>query len=86
MVLVAADAIVDVDVTAADVLVRARRGAAAGGGRAALRGLKGPVKDGWCAWGCPARFDAGHYEETVGSAVNRYRERFGVDWKDWDES
>jgi hypothetical protein len=49
-------------------------------------GLKGPVKDRLVRLGLSGRFDAGHYEETVGSAVNRYRARFGVDWKDWDES
>ncbi len=85
-VLVAADAIVDVDVTAADVLLELDAALQRAGVELHFAGLKGPVKDRLVRLGLSGRFDAGHYEETVGSAVNRYRARFGVDWKDWDES
>jgi MFS superfamily sulfate permease-like transporter len=86
MVLVAADAIVDVDVTAADVLVELDAALQRAGVELHFAGLKGRVKDRLVRLGLSGRFDPGHYEETVGSAVNRYRSRFGVDWKDWDES
>lgn len=86
MLLVAAEAITDVDVTAADVLVELDRELQRRGVELHFAGLKGPVKDRLARFGLSGRFGATHYEETVGSAVNRYRERHGVDWKDWDES
>jgi high affinity sulfate transporter 1 len=86
MVLVAADAITDVDVTAADVLVELDRALQRRGVDLHFAGLKGPVKDRLARLGLSDRFGGTHYEETVGSAVNRYRERYRIDWRDWDES
>ena len=86
MVLIAADAITDVDVTAADVLVELDLALQRQGVELHFAGIKGPVKDRLARLGLSGRFGATHYEETVGSAVNRYRERYRVDWRDWDES
>ena len=84
-VLVAADAITDVDVTAADALVALDGALRRQGIELRFAGLKGPVKDRLVRLGLSGRFDVGHFEETVGSAVNRFRERHRPDWKDWDE-
>ena len=86
MLLVAADAITDVDVTASDVLVELDLELQRRGVELHFAGLKGPVKDRLARFGLSERFGTTHYEETVGSAVNRYRERYRVDWRDWDEA
>jgi len=48
-------------------------------------GLPGHVKDQIIRYGLSPRFDADHFHPTVGNAVNIYRGRHTVDWKDWDE-
>ena len=36
-------------------------------------------------YGLLSQIGEDHFASTVGSAVNRYRSRHAVDWKDWDE-
>lgn len=85
-VIVAADAVNDIDVTAADMLAELDHELQARGIDLQFAGLKGHVKDLIMRYGLSPRFDAAHFHPTVGSAVNVYRSRHAPDWKDWDES
>jgi MFS superfamily sulfate permease-like transporter len=70
--IVAAEAITDVDITAADSLQTLHQELKQMGVELHFAGLKGLVKD--------------RLSPTVGSAVNRYRSQHAVDWKDCDEA
>ncbi len=85
-VIVAADAVNDIDVTAADMLAELDHELEARGVDLQFAGLKGHVRDLIIRYGLSPRFDRAHFHPTVGSAVNVYRERHPVDWKDWDET
>ena len=84
-VVVAADAITDIDITAADVLTTLHRELAQQGVELWFAGLKGPAKDRLRHYGTLAVLGEDFFAPTVGRAVNLYREKFPVDWKDWDE-
>ncbi len=84
-VVVAADAITDVDVTAADTLVALYRELEQQGITLWFAGLKGPAKDRLRHYGTLAILGDDIFSPTVGRAVNLYREQYQVDWKDWDE-
>lgn len=84
-VIVVADAVNDIDVTAADMLAELDHELEARGIELRFAGLKGHVKDLIMRYGLSPRFDAAHFHPTVGNAVNVYRQRHPVDWKDWDE-
>jgi high affinity sulfate transporter 1 len=83
--IVAADAITDIDVTAADSIETLHRDLQQHGVELHFAGLKGPVKDRLAHDGLMQRIGADHFAPTVGSAVNQYRGQHAVDWKDWDE-
>ncbi len=84
-VIVAADAVNDIDVTAADMLAELDHELEARGIDLHFGGLKGHVKDLIMRYGLSPRFNSVHFHPTVGSAVNVYRQRYSVGWKDWDE-
>jgi len=84
-VVVASDAITDVDITAADVLLMLHGELEEQGVSLMFAGLKGPVKDRLRHYGTLDTLGSDIFEPTVGSAVNRYRALHPVDWKDWDE-
>jgi high affinity sulfate transporter 1 len=83
-VVVVADAITDIDVTAADTLAELQAELARDDVDLRFAGLKGPVRERLQRYGVAA-MGAEHFAATVGSAVDAYRSRHGVDWKDWDE-
>lgn len=84
-VVVAADAITDVDITAADTLTALHRELAQQGIELWFAGLKGPVKDRLRHYGTLAIIGEDIFAPTVGRSVHLYREKYPVDWKDWDE-
>jgi anti-anti-sigma regulatory factor len=84
-VVIAADAISDIDSSAAEVLVELDRELRERGVTLVFAGLKGQVKDRLARYGLAEVFGPERFESTVGSAVNLYRSRHQVDWKDWDE-
>ncbi len=84
-VIVAAEAVKDIDVTAADMLAELSHQLQAREVDLHFGGLKGHVKDLIMRYGLSPQFDAAHFHPTVGNAVNVYRKRHRVDWKDWDE-
>jgi len=85
VVIVAADAVNDIDVTAADMLAELDHELEARGIDLQFAGLKGHVRDLIMRYGLSPRFDRDHFHPTVGNAVNVYRQQYDVDWKDWDE-
>ena len=84
-VVVAADAIIDVDITAADTLTALYRELEQQGIELWFAGLKGPVKDRLRHYGTLAVIGEDIFAPTVGRAVNLYREKYPVNWRDWDE-
>ena len=84
-VVVAADAITDVDLTAADALTSLHGELHQLGIELWFAGMKGPVKDRLRHYGTLDVLGSAIFAPTVGRAVNLYREQYAVDWKDWDE-
>lgn len=82
---VVADAISSVDLTAADMLVNLYRELSQQGIELHFSGMKGKVKDSLRVYGLFELMGPDILAPTVGNAVNRYRESHAVDWKDWDE-
>ena len=85
-VVVAADAITDVDLTAAESLVSLFRELRDRDVELWFAGMKGQVKDQLLAYGTLAIIGTDIFSPTVGRAVNLYRETHHVVWKDWDET
>jgi MFS superfamily sulfate permease-like transporter len=83
---VVADAMTDVDITAAEALVSLYRELKQQGIELCFAGLKGQVKDRLHAYGTLDIIGHDIFAPTVGNAVNLYRATHQVDWKDWDES
>ena len=83
--LIAADALNDIDVTSAEMLAELDRELESRGIQLHFAGLKGKVRDLVMRYGLSERFDAGHFHSTTGSGVNAYRQAYPVNWKDWDE-
>jgi high affinity sulfate transporter 1 len=82
---VAAEPVTSVDVTAADTLaelVDALRGM---GIELCFAEMKDPVKDKLRRFGLFARFGDQSFFATVGEAVNAYVEAYRVDWEDWKD-
>jgi high affinity sulfate transporter 1 len=82
---VVADAITDIDITAADMLVSLYLDLKQQGIELCFAGLKGPVKDRLKDYGTLDQIGHDIFAPTVGNAVNLYRTSHAVDWKDWDE-
>lgn len=82
---VVADAITDIDITAADMLVKLHQDLTQQGIELWFAGLKGQVKDRLKDYGTLDLIGHDIFAPTVGSAVNLYRTTHSVDWKDWDE-
>lgn len=82
---VAAEPVTSVDVTAADVLAELKERLDARGIVLAFAEMKDPVKDDLKALGLFSRFEKDHFFPTLGQAVNGYLEENGVSWTDWDE-
>ena len=85
-VVVAAEAISDVDITASDTLCMLHSELQQRGIELWFAGLKGPVKDRLNHLGTLDLIGQGVFSPTVGHAVTLYRQAYDVDWKDWDET
>jgi high affinity sulfate transporter 1 len=83
---VAAEPVTSVDVTAADMLAELDQALhAAGGICLRFAEMKDPVKDKMRRFGLTARFGEETFFPTVGAAVNAYLKAHPVDWVDWEE-
>ena len=84
-IVVAAEPVTDVDVTAADALAELDRELHAAGMELCFAEMKGPVKDRLKRYGLFTKLGTGNFFPTIGQAVDRYLALHPVEWKDWDE-
>ena len=82
---VAADAMTDIDTTAAESLGELMAELRQRQVQLHLAGLKGPVRDRLFHYGLTPDLTEARFSPTVGAAVNLYRATHPVNWKDWDE-
>jgi high affinity sulfate transporter 1 len=85
-VVVAAEPITDIDVTASGTLEELHTQLKERGIELVFAEMKGPVKDLLARYGLAARFGIERFYPTVGVAVDAYLERHDeVQWHDWDD-
>jgi MFS superfamily sulfate permease-like transporter len=82
---VAAEPVTSVDVTAADILAELDVTLRAAGIQLCFAEMKGPVKDKLKRFGLFEHFGEATFFPTVGAAVDRYLETHPVDWVDWED-
>lgn len=82
---VSAEPVTGVDVTAADVLVELHDSLGAAGITLCFAEMKGPVKDTLKRFGLFSMFGEQRFFATVGEAVRRYLEAHAVAWVDWED-
>jgi high affinity sulfate transporter 1 len=85
-VVVAAEPVTSVDVTAADVVAELDDGLRAEGIELCFAEMKDPVKDKLKRFGLFARFGAETFYATLGEAVKAYLHSHPVDWVDWEDA
>ena len=84
-VVVAAEPVTSVDVTAADTIAELDDRLNAAGVEFCFAEMKDPVKDKLKRFGLFKRFGEGGFFATVGQAVNAYLEAHPVEWTDWED-
>ena len=82
---VAAEPVTGIDVTAGDTLAELDNALHAMGIELCFAELKDPVKDTLKRFGLFAQLGEMYFFPTIGSAVARYLEIHDVDWVDWEE-
>jgi MFS superfamily sulfate permease-like transporter len=83
---VAAEPVTSVDVTACDTMAELDEALHARGIELCFAELKDPVKDKLKRFGLHAQIGESHFFPTVGSAVSTYLEINDVEWEDWEDS
>jgi high affinity sulfate transporter 1 len=84
-VVIAAEPVTDIDVTAADTLAELDKSLQDANIELAFAEMKGPVKDRLKRYELFSRFGVEHFYPTIGEAVDGYLETHKVEWHDWDE-
>ena len=82
---VAAEPVTSIDVTAADALSQLDESLHAAGIELSFAEMKDPVKDKLKRFGLFTSLGADNFFATVGEAVNAYLERYPVEWIDWED-
>ena len=82
---VAAEPVTSVDVTAADVVTELDETLRAAGIELCFAEMKGPVRDKLKRFGLLAHLGQEAFFPTVGAAVSGYLKTHAVDWVDWEE-
>jgi len=82
---VAAEPVTSVDVTAADALGELADALRGAGIELCFAEMKDPVKDKLRRFGLFARFGEQSFFPTVGEAVNAYVDAYRIDWEDWKD-
>lgn len=82
---VAAEPVTSVDITAADMLAELDRTLRDAGIELCFAELKDPVKDKLIRFGLFTQLGAEVFFPTLGSAVSAYLKTYPVDWKDWED-
>lgn len=84
-IVIAAEPVTDVDITAADVLAELEDELKRSGIELCFAQMKGPVKDRLKRYGLFARLGTENFFPTVGQAVDHYVDRYHIDWVDWED-
>lgn len=84
-VVVAAEPVTDIDVTAADAVADLDEKLQQAGIELCFAEMKGPVKDRLKRYGLFTKLGTESFFPTLGQAVDRYLEVNRVSWRDWDE-
>jgi MFS superfamily sulfate permease-like transporter len=84
-VVVAAEPVTSVDVTAADALAELDDKLRAAGVELCFAELKDPVKDKLKRFGLFERFGDQRFFPTIGAAVDAYVRTYAIDWVDWED-
>jgi high affinity sulfate transporter 1 len=82
---VAAEPVTSVDVTAADALCELDDTLRSSGIELCFAEMKDPVKDKLKRFGLFAHIGEGDFFATVGEAVRAYRAKYQIEWTDWEE-
>jgi len=82
---VAAEPVTDVDVTAGDVVAELDEILRAAGIELHFAEMKDPVKDTLKRFGLFARLGEDSFFPTIGAAVSAYLETHTVEWADWED-
>jgi len=84
-IVVAAEPVTSVDVTAADIVAELDQALHASGIELCFAEMKDPVKDKLKRFGLFARLGEETFFPTLGAAVGRYLELYPVGWVDWED-
>ena len=84
-VLVAAEPVTDIDLTAADAIAELDTTLCQAGIELCFAEMKGPTKDRLKRYGLFSKLGVENFFPTIGQAVDVYLETNQVQWKDWDE-
>ena len=85
-VVIAAEPIIDVDTTAAEMLEELDKDLLTRGAELAFAEMKDPVKDRLERYGLRARIGHEFFFPTIGVAVKSFIERHEVDFQDWEDA
>lgn len=85
-VVVAAEPVTDIDITAADMLTELDDELKEFGIELWFAEVKGPVKDQLKKLGHFQKLGENEFFPTIGLAVDRYVELYNVDWTDWEDA
>ncbi|HEY4744822.1 MAG TPA: SulP family inorganic anion transporter [Desulfuromonadaceae bacterium] len=84
-IVVAAEPVTDVDITAADVLAELDEELNAAGIELCFAQMKGPVKDRLKHYGLFGKLGVENFFPTMGQAVDHYVISHAVAWRDWED-
>lgn len=84
-IVVAAEPVTDIDITAADVLAELETELQNAGIELCFAQMKGPVKDHLKRYGLFSRLGMENFFPTIGQSVDHYLLRYPVVWQDWDD-
>ena len=84
-VVVTAEPVTSVDVTACDTVAELDAALHARGIEFCFAELKDPVKDKLKRFGLFEQLGESYFFPTIGAAVSRYLEISGVEWEDWED-
>lgn len=84
-IVVAAEPVTDIDITAADMLAELDEELQQAGIRLCFAQMKGPVKDRLKQYGMFLRLGQENFFPTIGQAVDHYLQQHPVGWIDWED-
>jgi MFS superfamily sulfate permease-like transporter len=84
-VVVAAEPVTDIDITAADMLSELDQRLHQSGVDLCFAEMKGPVKDRLKRYGLLAAFGTESFFPTIGQAVGQFLAKYHVEWRDWED-